>query len=42
VDLDQATQRLRREKFKLDTDLKTTDLKILTLQQELHLPSRDF
>jgi hypothetical protein len=28
---------LRREKFKLDSDLKTTDLKVLTLYQELQL-----
>jgi len=34
---DQALSKLRREKFKLDTDLKTTDLKILTLYQELNL-----
>jgi len=34
---DQALAKLRREKFKLDTDLKTTDLKVLTLYQELHL-----
>lgn len=34
---DQALAKLRREKFKLDTDLKTTDLKILTLYQELNL-----
>lgn len=34
---DQALAKLRREKFKLDTDLKTTDLKVLTLYQELYL-----
>jgi WD40 repeat protein len=34
---DQAVMRLRQEKLKLDTDLKTTDLKLLTLYQELHL-----
>lgn len=34
---DDALGKLRREKFKLDADLKTTDLKILTLYQELHL-----
>ena len=34
---DGAIAKLRREKFKLDSDLKTTDLKILTLYQELYL-----
>jgi chromosome segregation ATPase len=34
---DGAVRKLRREKFKLDADLKSTDLKILTLYQELHL-----
>jgi len=34
---DGAVRKLRREKFKLDADLKSTDLKLLTLYQELHL-----
>lgn len=34
---DHALNKLRREKFKLDSDLKTTDLKVLTLYQELQL-----
>jgi len=34
---DQAVAKLRIEKVKLDTDLKTTDLKLLTLYQELAL-----
>lgn len=34
---DGAVGKLRREKFRLDSDLKSTDLKILTLYQELHL-----
>jgi len=34
---DQALAKLRREKFKLDTDLKTTDLKVITLYHELQL-----
>lgn len=32
---DQAVADLRQEKFRLDADLKTTDLKLLTLYQEL-------
>lgn len=34
---DRAIAKLRREKLKLDADLKTTDLKMLTLYEELHL-----
>jgi len=34
---DQALLKLRREKLKLDADLKSTDLKVLTLYQELNL-----
>lgn len=34
---DAAVSKLRREKLKLDADLKTTDLKLLTYYQELHL-----
>ena len=34
---DQALLKLRREKLKLDSDLKSTDLKLLTLYQELYL-----
>jgi hypothetical protein len=34
---DGAILKLRREKFKLDSDLKSTDLKVLTLFQELNL-----
>lgn len=34
---DHAVAKLRREKFKLDADLKMTDLKVLTLYQELNL-----